>query len=171
MTNLQRAVSRLVHLQVAVSGFIAVMLFTAYTIVVVTQVYFRYVLNDSLFWAEEFSRLAFFATIMMSLPMVCARNAHIVMDLLESSIRETSVARQILRTVNGMFTIAFFAILCYYGFELAGRSRTMQTSTLGISMHDVYLLMPISSIICIEVVVAQLLEGFENVRLRLVDEV
>lgn len=150
---------RFVRAQVAASGFVAVLLFVGYTLVVVMQVYFRYVLNDSLFWAEEFSRLAFFATIMMSLPVVCARNAHIVMDLLESSIGESSPFRWIVRRINGMLTIAFFVLLCVYGFKFAGRSMTMHTSTLAISMGYVYLLMPISSVICIEVVVNQLLRG------------
>lgn len=155
---MQRVFRRLVYLQVVASGVVTVLLFTAYTVVVVTQVYFRYVLNDSLFWAEEFSRLAFFATIMMSLPVVSSRNAHIVMDLLESNIPDRSIYKHLIRTLNQVLIIVFFVLLFYFGLQLAEQGLMMQTSTLGISMKLIYLLMPISATICIQVLVDQIIQ-------------
>lgn len=65
--------------------------------IVSTQVFFRYVLNDSIDWAEEISRLCFVWTMFLAIPLGLKQGAHIGLELL--------VARLPLRARGGLFRL------------------------------------------------------------------
>lgn len=128
----------------AVEGVTA-LLFASFSVIIIVQVFYRYVLNDSIFWAEEFSRLAFFGVLMLSMPMVCDRKAHIVMDLLESLLKDRP--RQILEWINAVLTLVFMALFGWYGAQLAAESQYMTTTATDISMAYVYALVPLAALL------------------------
>lgn len=127
------------------------LLFVGFSALILIQVFFRYALNDSIFWAEEISRLAFFGVLMLTMPMVCDRKAHIVMDLLETALAPKW--RSKLEKLNAVIMIAFFAIFAWTGIELVQQSQFMMTSTTNISMAYIYALVPISAILSIVFVI------------------
>lgn len=127
------------------------LLFVGFSALILVQVFFRYALNDSIFWAEEISRLAFFGVLMLTMPMVCDRKAHIVMDLLETALAPKW--RRKLEKLNAVIMIAFFAIFAWTGIELVQQSQFMMTSTTNISMAYIYALVPISAILSIVFVI------------------
>ena len=51
------------------------------TIVVVLQVFYRYVLNDSLRWGWDIPRLCFIWVILLSIPLGIRYNAHVGIDI------------------------------------------------------------------------------------------
>ncbi|MGB6103827.1 MAG: TRAP transporter small permease [Pusillimonas sp.] len=126
-------------------------LFVGFSSLILIQVFFRYALNDSIFWAEEVSRLAFFGVLMLTMPMVCDRKAHIVMDLLEAMLAPRWRCK--LEKLNALIMIAFFAIFAWTGMELVQQSQFMMTSTTNFSMAYVYALVPISALLSIVFVV------------------
>lgn len=132
------------------------LLFASFTVLIVVQVFYRYVLNDSIFWAEEFSRLAFFGVLMLTMPMVCDRKAHIVMDLLEEMLKPRP--KRVLERVNAALMIVFFSLFAWYGAELAGKSWFMMTSATHISMAYIYFLVPLASVLSIVFVINNLLK-------------
>ena len=61
----------------------SVALLASYFVLVLLQVFFRYVLNESLFWAEELVRGAMLWGIMLSSALVAASRGHIRVEVLE----------------------------------------------------------------------------------------
>src|SRR5215216_7410343 len=62
---------------------VTVALLASYFVLVLLQVIFRYVLNESLFWAEELVRGAMLWGIMVSSALVAAARGHIRVEVLE----------------------------------------------------------------------------------------
>src|SRR4249920_1268950 len=62
---------------------VSVALLASYFVLVLLQVFYRYVLNESLFWAEELVRGAMLWGIMLSSALVAAARAHIRVEVLE----------------------------------------------------------------------------------------
>jgi len=62
---------------------VSVALLASYFVLVLLQVVFRYVLNESLFWAEELVRGAMLWGILVSSALVAAARGHIRVEVLE----------------------------------------------------------------------------------------
>ncbi|MCX7329857.1 MAG: TRAP transporter small permease [Hyphomicrobiales bacterium] len=62
---------------------IAVLVLVATFIVVVVSVFFRYVLNDSLIWAEEFARFGLVAITFVATGLGFRKDSHIRVDLVD----------------------------------------------------------------------------------------
>ncbi len=87
------------------------------TFVVSLQVYFRYVLNDSLVWGWDVPRLSFIWLILLSIPLGFRYNVHVGIDIVVERL-SPPVQRAVIR-----FNCIFMIILCmtavYYGAILA----------------------------------------------------
>ncbi len=73
---------------------VSVALLAVYFVVVLLQVFFRYVLNESLFWAEELVRGLMLWGIMLSSALVAASRGHIRVEVLELMLPPTGRARR-----------------------------------------------------------------------------
>lgn len=87
------------------------------TCVVVLQVFFRYVLNDSLQWGWDIPRLCFIWVLMLSIPLGLRHNAHVGIDILVS--RFSPVAQRAVLRFNAVFMLLLSAIAAWYGLQLA----------------------------------------------------
>ena len=58
----------------------AVLLFASYCCIILLQVFYRYVLNDSLVWSEEAVRFEQFWLIMLASGLCAQRRAHIRLE-------------------------------------------------------------------------------------------
>jgi C4-dicarboxylate transporter DctM subunit len=95
-------------------------LLAATVVIALIQVFFRYVLNDSLAWPEEVARWAFVWCVFLGSAMVARRKTHIIIDLLPRMLGEAALryhaafARVIIVTVAAM--------LLMFGIDLVHRS-------------------------------------------------
>lgn len=87
------------------------------TVIVVAQVFFRYVLNDSLIWGWDVPRFCFIVVIMLSIPLGIRCNAHVGIDLLFNLLGQRSQSA-VLR-FNAVFMLVLSAVASYYGAILA----------------------------------------------------
>ena len=83
------------------------------TIVVVLQVFFRYILNDSLRWGWDIPRLAFIWVIMLSIPLGIRYNAHVGIDMVVQHLGP-GVQRAV-RVFNAFFMLVLAVATAYYG--------------------------------------------------------
>ncbi len=100
-----------------VVSWLIIMAMAVLSIIVVTQVFFRYVLNDSLIWGWDIPRFCFIVVIMLSIPLGIRRNAHVGIDLLVNCFGTRSQSA-ILR-FNAIFMIILSGVASYYGVILA----------------------------------------------------
>lgn len=87
------------------------------TFVVVLQVFFRYVLNDSLRWGWDIPRLCFIWVILLSIPLGIRYNAHVGIDILVQ--RFGPGARRATLLFNAAFMMVLSLAAAYYGAVLA----------------------------------------------------
>lgn len=80
-------------------------------VVVAGQVFLRYVLNLSLDWAEEISRLLFIWSVFLAIPLGIRRGAHVGVSLLTNAL-PPPLQRHLFRAMN-VTAIVLMAIVLY----------------------------------------------------------
>lgn len=139
---------RLIVLEKVENTLVATMLFLI-LVVVIAQVYARFVTGNSITWAGELSRFLAVWLIFLGSAIALRRNLHIQVDNLYNNVSE--MLGLILYLLRGFVIIAFLAIIFIGSLEML-EIVSMQTSPgLGIKMNFVYIVMPVS--ICLMVVV------------------
>lgn len=124
---------------------VSVVLLVCYFVLVLLQVFFRYVLNESLFWAEEFVRGAMLWGVMLSSPLVAAARGHIRIEMLELMLPPTG--RRIVMIVTDILTMAFLLTLLWAGIEFVDRTWFQRSPLLDVPKYSVYLAIPIGAAI------------------------
>ena len=127
----------------AVLTALSVVLLAAYFVAVLLQVFFRYVLNDSIFWAEEFVRSTMIWGVMIASGLVAAQRAHIRVELLEDWLPPGG-RRAVVFCANAL-SLAFCLILVWAGVELVERTWFQRSPMLDIPKWWVYVAIPVGA--------------------------
>lgn len=129
----------------AILRAICVVILVEYLILVLLQVFFRYVLNESLFWAEEAVRFSMVWSVLLGSALVARDRAHIRIDVVENLL--PPVARRRLDLVLDVLMIVFMVILMITGIQFAGRSMMQTSPSLDLPMWAVYGAIPIGALL------------------------
>ena len=122
---------------------LSVGLLVTYFVLVLLQVFFRYVLNESLFWAEELVRGLMVWGVMMSSALVAASRGHIRVEVLELML--PPAGRKIVVWICDALTIAFSLILLLAAIQLMDRSWLQQSPLLEVPKWTVYMAVAIGA--------------------------
>jgi C4-dicarboxylate transporter DctM subunit len=127
--------------------------------IAIVQVFFRYILNNSLSWPEEMARFAFVWFVFMGAAMVTRRSRHIVIDVLPRSLppQWLIVHAAIVRVISA--AVATFLIA--YGFELVIRSSYVSPA-LQWPYTYLYLAVPVGAAISLAVLALEPVAGLEH---------
>ena len=115
--------------------------------VVAAQVFFRYVLNHSLFWSEELARYILVWLTFLGASVAYRRGVHPRIDLFASRLG-THGARAIHIGAH-LVAMAFFSVLVIYGAQFAYFVRLQISPALQIPKWIVMLVLPISGMVMI----------------------
>ena len=100
--------------------FVCASLLVATTGIAVLQVFYRYVLNNSLYWPEEAARWAFVWTVFLGMALGIARHGHIAIDILAARLKGRA------RDAHGVFAQAAVTVASLVfvdqGFGLVAKS-------------------------------------------------
>jgi TRAP-type C4-dicarboxylate transport system permease small subunit len=121
----------------AILTAMSVALLASYFVVVLLQVFFRYVLNESLFWAEELVRGLMVWGVMIGSALVATTRGHIRVEVLELML--PPAGRRVVVWICDALTIAFSLILLTASIQLMDRSWTQQSPILEIPKWTVYM--------------------------------
>ena len=117
-------------------------LLAATVIIALIQVFFRYVLNNSLPWPEEMARWAFIWLIFLGCALLTRRSGHIVIDIVQRQLGERGL---FIHTVAVRIVVAASsAALLYYGADLVSRA-TYVSPALEWSFKYLYLAVPVGA--------------------------
>ena len=122
---------------------VSVALLASYFVLVLLQVFFRYVLNESLFWAEEVVRGALLWGIMVTTPLVAAARGHIRIEALEVVL--PPVGRHVVNWAANFLTLAFTLTLLWAGIQFIDRTWMQQSPVLDVPKWTVYLAIPVGA--------------------------
>lgn len=124
---------------------LSVLLLAAYFVAVLLQVFYRYVLNDSIFWAEEFVRSTMIWGVMIATGLVAAQRAHIRVELLEDWLPPPG--RRIVVFVANVLSLSFCLLLAWAGVQLVDRTWFQRSPMLDIPKWWVYVAIPVGATI------------------------
>ena len=120
---------------------IATTLFCIILILTFASVFFRYVLNDSIVWAEEVIRYTFIWMFFLCMPEATRTGAHIALDLFPSRLKGSS--KTFVNILIEVFNIIFLAIVVYYGMKITIVNMAQSSAALRIPYGCVYFALPV----------------------------
>lgn len=92
-----------------ISYVLIVVITAVMTTTVTAQVYYRYVLNDSIDWADEVSRLTFVWMIFLALPHGIRSGAHVGIDILVNALSQR--LREPLFRLTNAIAVGLFVLI------------------------------------------------------------
>lgn len=119
-------------------GALVVVMFCLLT----TQVFFRYVLNNSIVWAEEVLIYMFAWMIFLGAAVNVRRKGHVVIDALIKALPVQS--RRSLEILVHLMVLAIFVIMTVKGAQFSYMCRYTQSMGLDIPLYYIYGAIPVS---------------------------
>ena len=103
------------------------------SLVTLIAVFFRYILNSSLPWAEELTRYLFIVTTYMGISVVMARDEHLKMEILASY--SGKVMSCILNILSAAFSVIFFLWITKLGFDMTIKVYKINQTAVAFPLH------------------------------------
>ena len=136
------------HLSSAVNRWVEYLLFGlgfSMALVVALQVFFRYVLNHSLFWSEELARFMLIWLSFLGASTAYRRGVHPGVDLLTARL-SPPVQRFCLQLVH-IFSLTLFVVMIVYGVQFAYVIRAQISPALYLPKWTIFAIIPASGLI------------------------
>jgi len=112
------------------------------TLVILLQVFFRYVLGNALTWSEEVARFMMIWMTFLVAPVAYRHGVNVSLDFFASRI--TGRAKEMVTIALNLLVILFLAIFFFESFGLIERGLKLKASTINIKMAYIYMILPIS---------------------------
>ena len=116
---------------------LSVVLLASYFALVLLQIFFRFVLNESLFWAEELVRGLMVWGVLIGSALVAASRDHIRVEVLELML--PPAGRKMVVGIAKTLCVAFSLILLWAGIQLMERTWFQQSPLLEVPKWTVYM--------------------------------
>jgi len=129
-----------------VMGHVVTIAMAVLSTVLILEVFFRYVMNDSLEWGNDVPRLAFIMVILLSIPLAFRFNAHIGLDFDLTKLK--FVGRAALNRFNAVFMLILFGVVAYHAAHLAAQTWDQMMPGLSVPVGVFYLSLAIGQIHC-----------------------
>jgi TRAP-type transport system small permease protein len=123
----------------------AVVLFSTMVAVTAMGVFFRYVLNDALPWAEEADRYVFIWLSFVGASITMRRNAHIAVDVLVRTF--TPLYRRLVALLSGVCILAFLVVVFAASERVIEVTSLSRTTATDVPMSWVYIAVPVGCVL------------------------
>ena len=120
-------------------GLVAVM-----TTIVLSGVFFRYVLNDALPWSEEIAKFLMVWMTFVAAPLAFRAGALVAINAVPNALKGR--ARQLLLVIIQLVIISLMVAFVDRGSFLAKNAYIQRASTIDLSITYVYIAMPIGAL-------------------------
>jgi TRAP-type C4-dicarboxylate transport system permease small subunit len=128
------------------------------SIVIIFQVFSRYLLSLPLPWSEELSRYIMIYTVFFGAALALRYQKLIAVEVLAEKLSWKN--RRILKTVVNLISIAFFILLLVKGIEMMTKVHLQISPALQLPMSIPYASIPIGAILLIMNAVAVIIEMY-----------
>ncbi|CAH1044407.1 TRAP transporter small permease [Halomonas sp. TD01] len=125
------------------AGYAATLLLATMLGIMVTHVFFRYVLNDSFGWTEELARYMMVWMAFLFFPAAHRQGLNASLEIATNWFKNSSPWR-LLQLLLEICVLAVLIWCMKLGFERVERGATSVSLSLGISMSYIYLVLPLS---------------------------
>ena len=127
-----------------VSSWIVMAAMAVLTVVVTVQVFFRYVLNESLDWGWDVPRLCFIVAILLAIPLALGRNLHVGVDLVIENLAPRW--RRPVYRFNALLMTALMVLVAYYAVVLGRATWDQRMPGLDLSVGYFYVALFVAAV-------------------------
>ncbi|MFA6508418.1 MAG: TRAP transporter small permease [Treponemataceae bacterium] len=131
------------HIEEAVSVTALVVI----SLLVITQVFFRYILNSGILWVDEVVTILMVTMVMFGSPAVTRRLLHT--ELLVFVNKMPNPIRRSVRALTSIIGLSFLGLFLYSATKYALNAHGMVTTVLRIPIQYVYSIMPVGAALAI----------------------
>ena len=135
-------------------------LFTILILIVFAQVFWRYVLQSPIFWAEEFARILFIWLVMLALVISMDEGSQASIDVLTKLMFTGKNGLMVISLFINVCVLVFSGILVGYGFNLSFFVYGQVFPALDIPYTVQYIAVPVSGIFLILVGIKGIFDAF-----------
>jgi len=130
-----------------IEGFLIASILAVAALLTFTQVFFRYALNDSIFWAEEAVLYLIISMSFLSTSLGIRKGAHITVDVVKACLPKSCIPYFV--CISACIGIAFGIALFYYGGNLFLNTieRGQLSPALRIPVASIYAFIPITALL------------------------
>ncbi|WP_196260117.1 TRAP transporter small permease [Pelagibacterium limicola] len=141
-------------------AYLLTAILVAISVILVAQVFMRYVVNNPLVWAEELARYLLIWCTMIGTSLAVKESRHIVVDFAPVLFGPRSIG--LFRMISMVGIICFSAVITYYSVPFVLRVQQMNqlSPSLEIPMWCVYLALPVGA-------VASIIRALQQIYLQL----
>ena len=143
----------------AVLEAICAALLVATVVIALIQVFYRYVLNDSLAWPEEVARWAFVWLVFLGMAMVARRGGHIIIDLLPRALGARALSYHALFVRIVVTAVAM--MLLVFGIDMVVRSSYVSPAMVW-PLTYLYLAIPTSAVLTLLFMAVEPVAGWRS---------
>ena len=129
----------------AISRILSITLVTVFTVTVLIQVFFRYVLNNSLSWPEELARFMLVWMTFIAAAPALKRGFHVGVDYFVDQFVPIPWMKISILAINQLIILGFLGIVFYHGLRQFVNAGDLISPALQISYRWVYLSLPIGA--------------------------
>ena len=142
------------------SFWVAIATTSVMSVMVVLQVFFRYVLKTSLSFSEELARYLFVWSTFLGSAIAFSKRAQVSIEIIVAKLPTKTKKGAIV--VTNFFSAVFFVLMIVYGIQMIFRTMSQTSPALGISMSYVYAAVPIAGLVMLINGVYNGYEEFKN---------
>ena len=121
----------------AVSRWVIIAAMAAMTILIVTQVFFRYMLSNSIDWAEESARITFVWAIFLAIPHGIRRGIHVGIDVVVNLLPSDWQDR--LFRLSAILGIVLMAVVLVFAVRVTGDTWNTRLPTIDLTSAIYYI--------------------------------
>jgi TRAP-type C4-dicarboxylate transport system permease small subunit len=141
--------------------WLALTLLATMTAIVLSSVFFRYVLNDALAWSEEIAKFLMVWMTFIAAPLALKAGALVAIEALPNALRGR--ARDCLVLLIQLAIISLMVAFVDRGSFLAQNAYIQRASTINISILYVYIAMPLGALFILMLSVETLLGAMRRI--------
>ena len=141
-----RAYDALLHWVDTIVGYVVIVAMATLSVVLILQVFFRYVMNDSLEWGNDVPRLAFIMVVVLSIPLAFRFNAHVGMDFDLTKLK--FISKSVVHRFNAVFLLILFTTVSWYAAQLAAKTWDQMMPGLNLPVGLFYLSLAVGQAHC-----------------------
>ncbi len=155
MRNALSRLARLNELLCNAARNIAGLLLLAMVVIVILQIVFRYVLNDSLSWTEEVSKTMMVWTAFLVAPWAYRVGANVRIEIFVDEFPDA--LRRFMSLALNLLVLWIVAVFLYESFGFWQRGQAVRSDSLPIQVSWFYTVVPVAFTLLLLVAVEQLM--------------
>ena len=119
----------------------------AIVVLVFLQVMFRYVFFYAISWSEELATFLFVWIVLIGAAVGFRKQSHLGINVLTKRLPER--AALVLTTITNLAVILFFAVILFYGWQVAMSNMARRAYTLDLSVGYIRMALPLMALFSI----------------------